>query len=592
MGDLGSTRGVPSLTAAPERFAIARAGAPPRALRRSAAGHTGAAADEVAAKAPPGVTEHHGAEDPPPAVGTLRLVRLAGDQPPPQAVFEELERVLVSGDFDGTPRSRAFLQFILEETLGGRQDGLTQTALATHVFGRRQDFDPTIDPIVRIQAGRLRRSLERYYLLAGTTDPVQIVLPRGGYVPIVRWAAGRGPGGALVREPRRPDDWPCVVVGPFRTSTSDGKADETALRFCERLAFEIGRYADVRVVLQSELDKIDGSRPPAGRFALSGHLAGDAAHGRVVARLVDNRNAGQVWAEEFCGDAAATESNDEAARLIAARVASEHGIVARTLRAERKGRPSSEPTSYDAVLRSYQFLATRDPGDLAAALDALQRAVAVEPECGLAWVQLARLCVENYAYEVTPSETPIELAVTAAHNAAHLDTFVQRARGVLAHALFVKGELAAAQVEARRALDLDPRSFATLDIIGWLLTLGGDGERGPALIREAMERNPNCSPIVFHALWANHLRRGEIEESRRAAQQFRDRSSFWPGLTRACSLGHLGRLTEAKLETAELLARKPDFVSRGRALIGRVIRLPELFECVLQGLGKAGLVLD
>src|SRR5262245_3000875 len=121
----------------------------------------------------------------------LRLVKPAADQPPAHAGLEELERLLASGDFDGTPRSRAFLRFIVEETLGGRQDGLTQTALATRVFGRRQDFDPTIDPIVRIQAGRLRRSLERYYLLAGARSPVRIDLPRGGYVPHFKWATGR-----------------------------------------------------------------------------------------------------------------------------------------------------------------------------------------------------------------------------------------------------------------------------------------------------------------------------------------------------------------------------------------------------------------
>ena len=74
-------------------------------------------------------------------------------------VLGGLERIFANGDFDASPRSRAFLGFIVEETLAGRQQGLTQDAIATRVFHRRKDFDPTIDPIVRIQAGRLRRSL-------------------------------------------------------------------------------------------------------------------------------------------------------------------------------------------------------------------------------------------------------------------------------------------------------------------------------------------------------------------------------------------------------------------------------------------------
>ena len=54
------------------------------------------------------------------------------------------------------------------------------------MFGRKDDFDALLDPIVRIQAGRLRRSLERYYLLAGKEDPIRIDLPKGTYVPTFR----------------------------------------------------------------------------------------------------------------------------------------------------------------------------------------------------------------------------------------------------------------------------------------------------------------------------------------------------------------------------------------------------------------------
>ena len=115
------------------------------------------------------------------------------------------ERVLASGDFDGSPRSREFVRFIVEEALAGRQDGLTQAAIAVKVFGRRNDFDPTVDPIVRIQAGRLRRSLERYYLLTGADDPVRIELPRGRYVPAPAMGGPRrGVGGRERTEPEPP----------------------------------------------------------------------------------------------------------------------------------------------------------------------------------------------------------------------------------------------------------------------------------------------------------------------------------------------------------------------------------------------------
>ena len=549
---------------------------------------------ELRDAAPAAATETHRSGMRPPEPAALRLVKTAGDQPSPQVALEELERLLASRDFDGTPRSRAFLRFVVEETLGGRQEGLSQTTLATHVFGRRQDFDPTIDPIVRIQAGRLRRSLERYYLLAGGSDPVRIELPRGGYVPVVKWAGSRESGGGTERRRSwRPDDWPSVAVGPFRTG-SDGMTEEAALRFCERLAFEVGRYGDVKVVLRSELDRLDPLPGEEPRFTLSGHLACHVAPGwRAMARLVDGRNARQVWAEEF-GTPGPTEPHDEVARLIAARVAAEHGVVARIVWAERRLAPPAEPTPYDGVLRSYHFLVNRDGKDFAAALAAMQRLVEAEPECALAWVQLARLHLESYACELGPAgaiEPSIDRAVSCAHNGIELDPLGQRARAVLAHALFLRGDLKAAQTEALRALDLEPRSFSELDTIGWLLTLLGEAERGPALVREAMARNPNPAPRVFQALWVDHLRRGELEPSWRAALEYRDPASFWPALMRGSSLGLIGRLSEAKADVAEILGRHPDFARRGRTLVGRLIRRPALFERVREGLERAGLAL-
>lgn len=172
--------------------------------------------------------------------------------PEADEILEELERISASADFDGSPRSRDFLRFIVEETLAGRQRGLTQDAIASRVFHRREDFDPTLDPIVRIQAGRLRRSLERYYLLAGARDAVRIDLPRGSYVPVLRRATPpREPTSAkdAGRTLAPVDDWPTVVASVFDRVTPDPDLDETAARFLDHLAVELGRYRDVRVVI-------------------------------------------------------------------------------------------------------------------------------------------------------------------------------------------------------------------------------------------------------------------------------------------------------------------------------------------------------
>ena len=283
---------------------------------------------------------------------------------------------------------------------------------------------------------------------------------------------------------------------------------------------------------------------------------------------------------------------EETARVVAARVASEQGLVAKLLWAERRAHPPAELTPYGGILASYQFFFNRDPADLGPAIEALRRVVAAEPECSLAWVQLSRLYNANYAFEITPLETPIDQAVAYAQNGVRLDTSSQRARAALAGALLVKGELAAARAEAESALELNPDSLVYLEWIGWLMTLLGDWERGPALLRRALDLNPHVIPVAQHAFWLDHMHRGEFEEAHQAALQYRDPTFFLRAMMRACCLGHLGRLEEAKLEVAELLATKPDFPSRGRTLIGRHVKFPDLLESVVGGLEKAGLPLD
>jgi adenylate cyclase len=526
-----------------------------------------------------------------------QLIARSFEEPPEaETVLEQLERILASGDFDASPRSRAFVRFIVEETLAGRQESLTQAAIATRVFERREDFDPTVDPIVRIQAGRLRRSLERYYLLSGAGDPVRIELPRGTYVPVARWRADGevSPREAQAgRDSADRDGWPTVVVRRFEIVGAGPGLAARPSRLEEQLCLEMGRYGDVRVVRRRELDQLGRAPCELGDFDLSGQVSRDEGGSRITARLLDCRNGSQIWAEEYRGASdASSDFHEETARRIAARVASEHGVVAQQLWVAQRHQPVEALLPYGAILRSYQFFFNRDPGDFRPTLEALQRVVRERPECGLAWVQLARLYIANYAFEVVPIETPIDEAVTFAQNGVHLDPSSQRARAALAAAFLLKGELGAGRVEAEKAYDLNPDSFVYLEWIGWVLALLGDWERGTALIRRSMARNPSHIPAALHALWADHVRRGEFEEAYQVALLLRDATFFWRKLMRACCLGHLGRVADAKLEVAELLQMKPDFASRGRTLIGRYIKFPDLLERIVDGLGKAGLALD
>jgi adenylate cyclase len=512
-------------------------------------------------------------------------------EPDTDAVSGALERLVASVDFDASPRSREFLRHVVEETLAGRAAQLSQVSIAGRVFKRRDDFDPGTDPIVRIQALRLRRSLERYYLLSGHDDPVRIELPRGGYIPVLRWAtraerpvghAPPGPGPA-----HNWDDWPVVVVQAL-----GGLALGAAAQLREEIATELGRYQDVHVVLGGRRGDADRPAGRGPRFALGGTVREVDGGQRVSVRLVEVASGRQIWADEYrqAEPPGHTGEFDETlAQAIAARIASEQGIVAHALATGHQQCPLDELGPYGALLRSYRFLLTREAAELAPAIEALRRAVSQDPAFGLAWTQLGRLYAVNHAFEVAPIDTPIEEAVALAQRGVRLEPTSQRARAVLAMALFFQGELEASRAEAEGALTLCPTSLVYLDALGWIMTLLGCWERGRELVGRAIERNPHHLPVVFHALWVEHLRRGELAEAHRVALQYPDTGHFWRSLMRTSTLGLLGRVAEAQQEAAELLRQKPDFPSRGRTLIGRVIKFPEISDRIRAGLEQAGL---
>ncbi len=91
-------------------------------------------------------------------------------------------RISESAAFKHSERRQNFLRYIVEEALAGRADRLKGYVIATEVFGRPASFDPQIDPIVRIEAGRLRDKLHEYYATEGRADTIVIDLPKGSYV--------------------------------------------------------------------------------------------------------------------------------------------------------------------------------------------------------------------------------------------------------------------------------------------------------------------------------------------------------------------------------------------------------------------------
>ena len=119
--------------------------------------------------------------------------QVEGRPPCADEIRVALERMAASEAFRGSPQLVAFLRYVVDATLRGAADRIKGYTIAVEALGRADNFDPQTDPIVRVEAMRLRRALARYYDNGGKHDPVAIDLPLGNYVPTFRRVAPADP---------------------------------------------------------------------------------------------------------------------------------------------------------------------------------------------------------------------------------------------------------------------------------------------------------------------------------------------------------------------------------------------------------------
>lgn len=119
-----------------------------------------------------------------------RMTENGPPKPSGDDICVQLERILASPGFAASAQRRTLFRYLVEEALAGQGDRLKGFAIAVAVFGRDESFDAQADPLVRVEAMRLRRELDMYYGTAGTHDPVRISIPKGAYVPAFAWREG------------------------------------------------------------------------------------------------------------------------------------------------------------------------------------------------------------------------------------------------------------------------------------------------------------------------------------------------------------------------------------------------------------------
>ncbi len=365
-----------------------------------------------------------------------------------KAVRGQLDRILASTTFKQVDRLKRFLSFIVLESISGRSNELKEYVIGVHVFGKEPSFDPRTDPIVRVQARRLRAKLVRYYQEDGRGDEVIIDLPKGGYAPVfkprvIAVVAKRSITATLVSRNT-------VSVLPF-VNHGGQELDHFCLGIREEIIHDLARFPNLRIMaLEDAANKTDAA------MIVSGSVRASGTRLRIATQLVDTASRCYLWSESI--DAESTDlfgAQERVARAIAQRLEPE--FAARPRASLR--RPTENLAAHNLYLQGRYHLSQRSEEGLRKALEFFEKALVEDMQYAPAHSGLADaygLC--NHYGVMGPSDVWTKAAVSAA-TAVMLDDDSGEAHTSLAHVKSTQDwDWLGSEREFRRAISLNPRN--------------------------------------------------------------------------------------------------------------------------------------
>jgi adenylate cyclase len=528
--------------------------------------------------------------------------KACGPQPTPEEILDQLDQLLSSPAFQKSERMAQFLRFVVMQTLDGKADRIKQRTVAMEVYGRGGEFDPRTDPIVRIEATRLRRLLDAFYQAPDCSATIRINLRKGGYVPdfqVIPEAicAVQGTGEVSVRT--TPRGGPSLAVAFFRNATHQRDKDFVPLGITEELLARLTCFSELVVLgplqgSEHHQDALRQARQIQAQFLLDGQVNQFCGRLRVSASLTDVSHGQTLWAEQFDRDLSAPDLfaiQDEIAETIAGTVADDFGVITRSLTASAKAGRTDSLQSYKAVLQARSWLHSLDNASLLKAYHELEIAVREDTHYALTKALLSDIYAIDHHLQLglTGHAQPLDIAEKLAREAVALDAYCQTSAWCLAGVHFHRRREQLCVVELERTLALNPNHPQSIANCGLFFTMLGAYDRGIELIRKSMRLNPHYPSWYHFCLVLDHYRRKEFELALPEASKFQSPDLFWPPLLRAAVLGQLGRQEDALPEMRELLDRVPDFHERGRQMMRLTVYRDEHVEMLFDGLLKAGL---
>ncbi|MEZ5351856.1 MAG: tetratricopeptide repeat protein [Bryobacteraceae bacterium] len=444
----------------------------------------------------------------------------------PKAVKAQLEKILASELFKRSPQLSRFLTYVVTDTLEQKGEGLKEYEIGRQVFQKPESFDVRLDPIVRVEARRLRGRLTEYYAGEGEHDPVLIDLGKRGYRPaFCARVEGATPESPKAQPPPGVEQGTAIAVLPFIDMTEDGDQGYFCDGLTEELIHALTRVPDLQVASRSSAFQFKGGGQDVRKVGadlgvtavMEGSLRKQGKKMRVTAQLTSASTGFHLWSEIY-------DTELEDLFEVQERIAT---AIVETVRKQNRSpvagllrrRQTEHPEAYRAFLQGLQLQRSTLTGELLESELRLQTAVEADPSYGPAFAALARTRIKLLWQEIRAPHQGWPLVKAAVERALELDpasAIAQAALGSTRAACDWNWPEAAKCFDAARAAAIGDAIVRHSEAVHLLAPQGRLDEALDA-VSLAVELSSNSIDAWTDLGWVRFFRREYSE----AADQFR-----------------------------------------------------------------------
>ncbi len=489
-----------------------------------------------------------------------------------------------------------FLEFVVEEKLSGRTAEIKEYTIGVKALGRPVDFNPQLDAIVRIHAGRLRRMLNEYYLGKGANDSIIIGIPKGTYIPIFEHqSAGLkneflpssvdtnlADAASTVTGEDDPDTRPVIAVFPFHNLSTTNEMNYFVEGIGEQLSIDLTRFQHLSVIsyystwkyAERVKDFMELSKLTGANYVLTGSVRFIKDHVRFNVGLASAKSGIMIWTETYLRQLTVTnvyDVQDEIVDQILTAIADDHGVISNLQQTHVPPLKRAKNQSvYEAMSLYYAYQKEYRPDAYNKALNALKGAAVLEPENPLVLAMLSKMDLDMYAMNAASSKDLLKEGLKYALQAVLLDSHSQHAWQSLAWAYLLSGEKEECYEAIERSITFNPKATTISANLGFGLICLGDYTRGFDLISKSMHLNPTLPWCSKMGLSLYYYHKQKFDESFKWANGITTPDTPFISLIREAARRRKSRvnpthvtIANGKLEIeSEISEKMPDIIGR------------------------------